>query len=406
MPSTLTWIDHDPTARDRVLRILSLFQEKESRDELGLGAIRDSFADALFPGTSTIQTRLRYMLFVPWVYTEFERKRTIPPAFAAKARQMEMAIVEPLLENDDHAGVFGRVAGRALKRLPNSVYWNGLGAWGIRRISCSQDEYHRHVDEVYRRRDTSRGRYEKDDFPEAETQTWHPRLPEPPSGFPNAIDDLSFDLKSDEASFLLDRLLKSQKESLLAYLALNCEPVDCEFPWQHPDRDSFSQIPNELLNYAEFFSTIMHGAAFLYNLMLAEQAGRKELEDEHRVNLDEWKTRLLSCRCIDLPLEGLWELTVGRGHTITRRTKDFVAAWYRRALTTQGNVVTDVESRYVVSARERQLKGVRSRFTNPRARDQWEGYAGVGQMAYRWPNVKTLLADLHAGLNGDGHAKS
>ena len=43
------------------------FRIKESRDELGLGAIRASFADALFPGTSTIQTRLRYMLFVPWV---------------------------------------------------------------------------------------------------------------------------------------------------------------------------------------------------------------------------------------------------------------------------------------------------------------------------------------------------
>ena len=63
MPSTLTWIDHDPAARERTLRILSLFQERDSREELGLGAIRDSFADRLFPGTSTIQTRLRYMFF-------------------------------------------------------------------------------------------------------------------------------------------------------------------------------------------------------------------------------------------------------------------------------------------------------------------------------------------------------
>ncbi len=37
MPSSLTWIDHDATARERSLRILALFQEKESRDELGLG---------------------------------------------------------------------------------------------------------------------------------------------------------------------------------------------------------------------------------------------------------------------------------------------------------------------------------------------------------------------------------
>ena len=65
MSSVLAWIDHDSKARERTLRILSLFQEKESRDELGLGSVRDSFADQLFPGTSTIQTRLRYMLFVP-----------------------------------------------------------------------------------------------------------------------------------------------------------------------------------------------------------------------------------------------------------------------------------------------------------------------------------------------------
>jgi hypothetical protein len=113
---------------------------------------------------------------------------------------------------------------------------------------------------------------------------------------------------------------------------------------------------------------------------------------------------LMTCRHIDLPLERLWELTMGRGHTITRRTKEFVSAWYRRALATHGNVYADDESRILVSLRERQLKGVRSRFTNPRARDQWQGYAGVGQMSYRWPNVKTLLADLHAGLNGGGHA--
>jgi len=61
LPPQLAWIDHDSTARERTLRILSLFQEKESRDELGL--VRDSFADQLFPGTSTIKTRLCYMLF-------------------------------------------------------------------------------------------------------------------------------------------------------------------------------------------------------------------------------------------------------------------------------------------------------------------------------------------------------
>ena len=56
--SSLAWIDFDEAERQRTQRIMALFQERESRDELGLGAIRDSIADHLFPGTSTIQTRL------------------------------------------------------------------------------------------------------------------------------------------------------------------------------------------------------------------------------------------------------------------------------------------------------------------------------------------------------------
>ena len=72
MPSTLAWLDHDAEARDRTRRILALFQEEGTRDQLGLGGIRDSLSDLLFPGTSTIQTRLRYFLLVPWVYERLE----------------------------------------------------------------------------------------------------------------------------------------------------------------------------------------------------------------------------------------------------------------------------------------------------------------------------------------------
>ena len=77
--SSLAWIDFDEAERQRAQRIMALFQERETRDELGLGAIRDSIADHLFPGTSTIQTRLRYMLFIPWLYRALE-KRQVPEA--------------------------------------------------------------------------------------------------------------------------------------------------------------------------------------------------------------------------------------------------------------------------------------------------------------------------------------
>lgn len=95
MASALGWLDHDADAQAKTLDLLARFQQKESRDELGIGTIRDSFAEQLFPGTSTIQTRLRYMLFVPWMYQRLENK-CIPAAnFGTQADRDERALIIP-----------------------------------------------------------------------------------------------------------------------------------------------------------------------------------------------------------------------------------------------------------------------------------------------------------------------
>lgn len=235
MPSTLTWLDHDAEARERTLRILALFQERESRDELGLGAIRDSIGDLLFPGTSTLHTRLRYMLFVPWIYRRLEERALEAPKFGQDADRLEPALVDPLVKGDDNAGVFGRTAGQRLKRLPSSVYWAGLGTWGIRLAPHSRDEYHRRIGETYERRrrltdQLKRNREREDDSDPAGARAidnWHPRLPEPPAGFPAAAD---LALTSEEASFIRDRIQADCHDSLLAHLARLSGPSECDFP--------------------------------------------------------------------------------------------------------------------------------------------------------------------------------
>ena len=211
MHSVLAWIDHDSQARERTLRIYSLFQEKESRDELGLGSVRDSFADQLFPGTSTIQTRLRYMLFVPWIYRSLEERKLPAESFAIQADLLERELVQPLMDSDDLSGVFGKTAGKSLKRLPSSVYWAGLGIWGIRLTTFSQGEYQRRIDETYRRRYTLKAlekdaKVRGDDVDQEQrmaTLSWHPRLTDPPKQFPSRID---FALSRKEAEFFQDRI--------------------------------------------------------------------------------------------------------------------------------------------------------------------------------------------------------
>ena len=75
MQATLTWLDLTASDRDKMRRVLDLFKEQGTLDEMGLGSLRDVLSDTLFPGTSSIQTRLRYVLFIPWLYQRLETRR-------------------------------------------------------------------------------------------------------------------------------------------------------------------------------------------------------------------------------------------------------------------------------------------------------------------------------------------
>jgi len=79
-------------------------------NDLGIGP----FGYLLFPGTTTLHTRLRYMLFIPWLLRRARRERSAADI------------------GDDCEGILGSAAGQALKPLPSRVPWTMLGTWGIR----------------------------------------------------------------------------------------------------------------------------------------------------------------------------------------------------------------------------------------------------------------------------------
>ena len=66
----LGWIDFSKNERNKVLSVIHQLEEPAAVDELGLGAIRDGFADYFFSGTSTVQTRAKYFLIVPYILKE------------------------------------------------------------------------------------------------------------------------------------------------------------------------------------------------------------------------------------------------------------------------------------------------------------------------------------------------
>ena len=86
MVSSFGWLDVDAEQRQKMLEVADLFRETGTIDDLGVGTIRDAISDLLFPGTSVLHTRLRYVLFIPWLLQRAAQKGS-PAEMSAELRQ-------------------------------------------------------------------------------------------------------------------------------------------------------------------------------------------------------------------------------------------------------------------------------------------------------------------------------
>jgi len=411
MPSSLAWLDNDPSAKERTNRILSLFQERESRDELGLGSIRDSFSDLFFPGTSTIHTRLRYMLIVPWVYQIVE-SRSVPSAlFASAVADVERSLIPVLIAGSPGAlGIFGSAAGVSVKRLPSSVYWNALGSWGIRLSGDSADQYASSVSALYKARRSAASQYRRsrenlDEMCFDGFNTWHPDLPCAPSSFPSS---LSIEMLRSESQFIQERIRATHPSSLLAHLAYFYSGDTSAFPWEYSG--SLSPLLVEQLEHARLFSLVMYGASILYNVMLAElceEKGYPSRDLPGKIALfNSWEESVLLEKDVLLSwfsdLSLFWGVIASQSHTVSPATMGFVTSWCSLVVGGEWALLYSSSARSMVRSREIAKKGRnRSRFVNMAALWQWGGAAGMYRMDFRWGIVKVLLSDLFAGLEND-----
>lgn len=118
-PAVLAWLDYSQADQRRAREIVAMFSQRESRDELGLGGIRDALSDTLFPGTSVVLTRARYFLFVPWLFREGARRGHVGPQLASWVEGRERQLIEALHTGGDHEGLIGRFARGAVQLLPS-----------------------------------------------------------------------------------------------------------------------------------------------------------------------------------------------------------------------------------------------------------------------------------------------
>lgn len=417
--SGLSWLDYSEKDRRRTLEFIETFRERDTRDELGIGLIRDAFSELLFPGTTTVQTRVRYFLLIPWAYLRVEAYARGGAArsteqVAGRARELEVATIRALLAGDDKDGVLGRDARELLKQLPSRIYWQGLGVWGIRRFPGSRAQLHRELARASRVSGPAEFRDPDEDVAPVGTRyaNWHEGLPDPPA---DVFARTSFKLRPEDAYYLRDRILSSTADTLLAHLvATTVTPTDVEAPWLHPGWAEFSPVHREQLYHGRVFATVIRGATLLYNLMLARKKSERveaslELVHAYEQKLEEWRLEMeelsgeLDRWAQPSEQARFWALVESTGARVVR-TRRFVENWVDIALGDRASVKDDPSAQRLIRDREVGLKRGLARLENPHALEGWSEASGIGPITYRWSTVQTFMNDIAAGLGGEDAA--
>lgn len=398
--SSLGWLDFDSAASERVGELLRALDEPGTLDVLGLGTVRDAFSGMLNPGTSTIQTRLRYFIFVPWICARLEAQRVPPSEFSRRLRDDEARLIDCLRHLGRNEGVIGYTAGRDLKRMPSDAYWGGLGTWGLRQLSFSISEYGQHIAAL------GKLRPDRDDDGNATTRAvsmWA-ELPPPPDDFLHS--EITFDLTPDEAQLLVDHIRRRHAGTLLAELcATPHAAAQVDYPWELLTHGMPSQLV-EILRHAQNFSELTAGPQHLYNVLLARQARAElswetdDLESNELARLDEWTGRIAG-RLDDVrswvdDLPAFWALLNEYG--VNLGVQDFVNAMVELIAANPEGFVEDSAVHSRIRDRELRLKSKRARLAHRSALENWNGLGVGGQFDFRWGITQSYMRDIAAAL--------
>ena len=378
-----------------MLSVVELFKDENTVDELGIGSIRDAFADALFPGTSVLLTRARYLVMIPWLLQRVAATTSTPQEAGAQLRVLEGRLIHSLLRGQEQDGVIGRVAKERLKRMPSAAYWNALGRFGIRAPDLT-------IEGLLRRdvaaRLASRHVATPDD-PGAERlgsiPALHPDLPPPP---PDLFTASTLTLTRDEADFIRERIEFSTRGTLFAWLLEQGRTSKHDWVWQH---DAVMSFPDEAAQYVDAgrrFHSLVHGAALAYNSLLASLRDDPALIAQYDDDSDYWAYELEQ----EQPLadgwtpEVLWSLLARRGTPVKLGTQNFVTSWVRAVQDHGARAVTHPDVRDLITHRELALKGGRARVRNREALNAWTGGSGLARLDYRWAVAQRLMNDVLA----------
>lgn len=401
------YITFNSEERQRVMKVLQIVRDQNAIDELGLGRIRDAFANEMFPGMSTLQRRAKYFAVLPSLYHEATKMNYRNPQEVRKQiihweiRLTEMLINGCGISDEKMTGITGSSTLEAAKRdetkyvkyNPTYIYQNGMRLYGMIRGNVSleklifdQSELRKKYPERYTNLDTSSDAEEQFGIKQVFVTCGEAY------DFENGAK-LPIQLTYKEAVFLKNHIETSHnsKDSLLAYLLKNeieVEPYFADFEKTKSIMDNLPEHFQRQYKLALHFSNWAKYMHLRYRYLFA--LGNDNIEDTCF-----WKEQiqeLLDGHNEILDSRRMYEVLQYVDNLILEPTiKQFCM---EAAILLSENKQKELDE--LIKKREKHIKGNRHKIDNPKYINYSMGTPST--MSFRWNEiVYQVITDIRNG---------
>jgi len=371
--SSLFWAVYDEEQKKKSEEILATF-DKDSKDEMGLMGITMSLSSLMFPGTSVLHTRLRYIYLVGWIFLEaFKSKKKFSRELLHDREKNLRKILqtEKKINKDDFVGILGSTKiidedgdGEELSQPPFSVYFNLLKEWDIIKdknisiIDIDKESFCNEYIEIIENEN-----FKNNTFKLTNTEKAYIVKKIPPSIL-HTIFETNITLAEKQHFVDFDTILIDNPEQKI------------------------------LFENAQKFSILMWGTMLYYNYYLGNES------DELKEKFDTWK------KIVKPIVKSTWKpsdniLTLVK---VNSSQINFINQWYEYIKKEYKNLELEnpkeIDNKSIeefLRNREQQLKGNRARLLKQQKGEILEeAKFGINPIEYRWSNIVRFKKDFDA----------
>ena len=389
----LGYIHSNREEQTRVMQVLKMTSESVALDELGIGRIRDAFADRMFPGISTLQKHMKYFSLMPQLYRKATEKRyNRLSEVKAEIIRLERIMTKNLCEGNNTPGITGReMIGKNtnsyVKYDPAYIYKYRIAhLWNLAQSQLYELIYS--TSNALHNAPTAARTDDEDTNNDADDRLGLFQF----CSFPNVDYDFtqkcSLDLTVEDKDFIVGHILnaKACQGTLLRYIVDNPDFAIADSFEQNPFRHLPQEI-GELQDLARRFADFIYMVHIRYNYIYSQYQD-EEMRIEFQEKLEEYRN---SSTDIDKVLNAV-SIRENSGKWFCKEVAERIAA---------NDIEEDGGLDRLIINRERRVKGNRRKIGNPAYIYDKKNRIHYYKLTYRWETVKTFAKELRKeAING------